>query len=684
MAENPEEQFNQANDAQERFSKNFKQSTEFLRDAFTSLGFQIQATIENAINSTENLNNISKKVAESYNKDIFNAIKSFNRQLDNSIALNFKAQQGLLTQKDIQKASIEIQAKKEAIQQRINILQNSDVELSKKQQKELANLTNELNTQVKLSEENLQTIQKINDEVIRNQSIFEKVGNILAKNANKIDKSGTLTKVLTFNFKEVLSTANLLELGILGILNGILQGSKEIGNFRKELGLSYGSAYSTALEMKAIAGFSGDAFITAGKLGKSFADLSKELGFIVDTSGQTLETFTNLTQRLGLSTQSASQLTILARSQGKETEVVLDNVSGTVDQLNAQKGTGILLKTIFNDIANASKSIVVSLGMNPKILAEAATQARQLGLNLQSVDKIADSLLQFETSITNELRAELFLQENINLEQARYYALTNDLVGLTEEIGKNQQVINAFATNNRVAQQAIAETLGMSREEMAQMVFQQQAIEIGAEGVRKKFGEQAYESLKARDAAEKFQDTLAKIQDIVGTIGTLFAPILDLVASIANALVEYPALLGGVVGLAGAFAAKSISGAIGSIFTAAAGLGPIGLVVAPATVAALFALINQGKQQVQDGIAQDGPFQITDKYGRMAVTATGDKIAVSPNVTYGGGNQGDNTLLLQEMRVQNQYLQKLTQKTTDFYVDSDNATSLLRRSAYRI
>jgi hypothetical protein len=45
MAENPEEQFNQANDAQERFSKNFKQSTEFLRDAFTSLGFQIQATI---------------------------------------------------------------------------------------------------------------------------------------------------------------------------------------------------------------------------------------------------------------------------------------------------------------------------------------------------------------------------------------------------------------------------------------------------------------------------------------------------------------------------------------------------------------------------------------------------------------------------------------------------------------
>ena len=68
----------------------------------------------------------------------------------------------------------------------------------------------------------------------------------------------------------------------------------------------------------------------------------------------------------------------------------------------------------------------------------------------------------------------------------------------------------------------------------------------------------------------------------------------------------------------------------------------------------------------------------------MAVTATGDKIAVSPNISYNRDSGGDNQLLLQEMRIQNQYLQKLTQKSSDFFIDSDNATSLLRRSAYRI
>jgi hypothetical protein len=686
MAENdPKESFDRANEAQDQFNKKFRENTEFLRDAFTSLGFQIQATIENAINSTEQLNNISKKVAESYSRDIFNAVKSYNRNLDQSITLQIKAQQGLLSQKDIQNAQLAIQAKSEAIKQRIDLLQNSEIKLTKAQQKQLGELNKELEVQENIAQKQLETIQKTNDEVIKNQSIYVKLGNVLTQNANKIDKSGTLAKVLKGNFKDTISEANILEMSLLGVLKAVLSTSSQMATLRKELGISYQNSYLVANEFRLIANLSGDTFITSEKLTKSFADLSKELGFIVNSSGETLETFTNLTQRLGLSNQAATQLTILAKSQSDSTEVVLQSTGKTVDNLNAQKGTSILLKTIFNDIATANKSIVVSLGMNPKLIAEAATQARQLGLNLQGVDKIADSLLQFETSITNELRAELFLQKNINLEQARFFALTNDLAGLTEEIGKNQEIINAFATNNRVAQQAIAETLGMSREEMAQMVFQQQAQLLGAEAVRAKFGEQAYEQLKSRNAAEKFQDTLTKIQDIIGSFGALLTPVIDAFASIVGYLAESQAAIAGLVGISSALAAKSIVNAVASIFGVSFALGgPLGIGIAAAGVAAMYGAISASKQQVQDGIAKEGPFQITDRYGRMAVTATGDKIAISPNISYNRDSGGDNQLLLQEMRIQNQYLQKLTQKSSDFFIDSDNATSLLRRSAYRI
>ena len=46
-------------------------------------------------------------------------------------------------------------------------------------------------------------------------------------------------------------------------------------------------------------------------------------------------------------------------------------------------------------------------------------------------------------------------------------------------------------------------------------------------------------------------------------------------------------------------------------------------------------LNNPTTQKIQDGVSlnNDGPFEITNKYGQTAVTAIGDKLAVSPNIS---------------------------------------------------
>jgi hypothetical protein len=71
---------------------------------------------------------------------------------------------------------------------------------------------------------------------------------------------------------------------------------------------------------------------------------------------------TALTKQLGLGTAEASQLALLARTQGKDTEGVLENTVATVSALNRQNGVAISAKAVLNDISTASKSIVVSLG----------------------------------------------------------------------------------------------------------------------------------------------------------------------------------------------------------------------------------------------------------------------------------------------------------------------------------
>ena len=414
------------------------------------------------------------------------------------------------------------------------------------------------------------------------------------------------------------------------LVKAILQADDKITDLQKAFGITRETARGISYELERQAVVSGDIFITSKKLNQSFRELSAELGFAADISGQTLETFTNLTQRLGFNIKEATQLTYLARLQGENTETTLNNASKTVSALNKQKGTSINIKAVFNDIANASAATVVSLGGSVNALAEASTKARQLGLTLGEVDSIASSLLDFQSSIENELAAELMTGKQINLEAARYYALTNQTAKLTEEIGNNQELINAFATDNRLAQDAAAKSLGLSREELGKMVMQQQFLALGAEAFRAKFGEANYEQMQALSIGDKFRATLEKIQEIIGNIGYAFEPLLNVFASLASSSTI-------VLGAVGALAGLSLVKLIGSLTlmaselaVASAGALTIGSVltggaIAIAVMAALGALAGAliDFKTMDDGISTG--------YGKRMLFDKGELFALNDN-----------------------------------------------------
>ena len=124
--------------------------------------------------------------------------------------------------------------------------------------------------------------------------------------------------------------------------------------------------------------------------------------------------------------------------------------------------------------------------------------------------------------------------KEINLDKARQLALDNDLAGLSEEIAKNSEITEAFATGNRIQQQAAADALGMSRDELAQMVMQQEFLNLSQDEYIEKFGEQSYQQMQAMSASDKFAASMEKIKGVITDIGTIFAPIVDLFASIVG------------------------------------------------------------------------------------------------------------------------------------------------------
>ena len=296
--------------------------------------------------------------------------------------------------------------------------------------------------------------------------------------------------------------------------------------------------------MALIAVSSGDVFINSKKISEAFSTMNQELGFIVDYSGQTLETMVNLEKRLGLASGEAAKLTMLFKLQGDNTEETASNLA---DSLNSQIKSGnvaLSAKQIFNEIAKTSAVIQVSLGGTAEEIGTAVIAAKQLGAELADIDQIAGSVLNFEQSIENELQAELLTGKQLNLERVRLLALNNDLAGVADEIAAQGIDYNFMTTANRLEQEAVAEALGLSRDRLASIVQQQAFQGKSAEDIKNQLGEQAYEQFKALDAQEKFTASIEKLKGLFSDILVILTPFIDGIAFIAD-------LVGTIIGAFG-------------------------------------------------------------------------------------------------------------------------------------
>jgi hypothetical protein len=234
----------------------------------------------------------------------------------------------------------------------------------------------------------------------------------------------------------------------------------------------------------------------------------------------------------------------------------------------------------------------------------------------------------------------------------------------------------------------------MSREEMAQMVYQQQVMTIGAEGVREKFGKQAYEQLKAQSAAENFQNTLTKIQSVVGDIGVAFAPIIDLVSFLVSKMAALSPIIVGIVAAMAPLAAKSVVTAIAGIYTSLSQI-PFGVGLAAATGIAggLISMISSAQSQTADDMSQNG-------YGKRTILSPEGSIRLNDNDTIiagtdleGKGKSQATTSsavsmdigpLVQEMAAVKNLLGQLLSKETNVFMDSTKVGEALRISAVKI
>lgn len=391
------------------------------------------------------------------------------------------------------------------------------------------------------------------------EEVVQDTRNWVAENEGNVSSFGILAKFsggILKNIGGLLSPMNILQASIGLLVKSMSVFDKMSGETAKNLGISYEEASKINQEFTQIAANSSNTFITTKALSEAQNLLSTSLGTNRELSGEILVNFTELTKQAGYSVEAATVLSKLSLTTGKSAEALTKSYLGQVKALNAVNGLSINGKQLLNDISNVSKATLVTFSKHPEKLAAAAFEAKKVGLELKEIEGISQSLLNIESSISSEFEAEILTGKAINLERARYYALTNDIAGLAQEINKQGVTSTSFGKMNVLQQESIAKALGMSRDQMGKMLIEQESIQaVGAkdlsdlkakyEAVKgtseeqeflNKLGNEEYaRQLKSTSTQERFLALTEKLQELFISMA---GPIMDIVSPLIN-LVSY-------------------------------------------------------------------------------------------------------------------------------------------------
>jgi hypothetical protein len=307
-------------------------------------------------------------------------------------------------------------------------------------------------------------------------------------------------KAFTSGFKGLIGgLTGLLKGGWIGALIGIgkffidamFAADERITNIAKNFSVSKDQAagiYESIIQIK----YGSDNILeTTKNLTEAFIELRDITEFIVQPTEDQLKLQVALTKNLGLSKEEAlgfQQALIVSNVEASKGEETVYNQVAAFAKQNKLLASG---KQIMTEIGKTSKLIQINFKDNLPNLVNTTLEAKKLGLTLDQVSKIGKSLLNFETSITAELEAELITGRELNLEQARYYALTNNIAGLVGEIAKNGITIESFASMNAIEQEKIAAAFGMQADEMADTLYKADVLEKVSKGRTKDLRDQA-------------------------------------------------------------------------------------------------------------------------------------------------------------------------------------------------
>ncbi len=229
----------------------------------------------------------------------------------------------------------------------------------------------------------------------------------------------------------------------------------------KEMGLALGATFSlSGMSLKE------NAEIMAG--------MREQMGSMHHITSDTVTEVGKMAKTFGISAAEAGKLQGQFQNMPGATA---ESATNTLEFAgNLAKAAHVAPGDVMKDIAGSTEDVARFTKDGGKNVASAAVAARKLGVEFGTLTKMADGLLDFESSINKQMEASVLLGREINLDKAREAALNGDILGATQEMLANVGGEAEFNKMNVAQRKALADAMGVSVADLSKMVKHQDEL----------------------------------------------------------------------------------------------------------------------------------------------------------------------------------------------------------------
>jgi len=649
-------------------------------------------SLKKVTNELSKQTNLNKNIEKNY-KSISDVANQLKNDQDLIATLNEKSLKSIQQKLKIEKDSLltNIKLNQERKDEIITQLRSNNLDLNSRQKlrKELTEINkvqseargfttdseNGLNKLIETAKKRLQYEKEINSTLGISGKIVDGIVNSLgklgisseffenlkedmreaAKEGSKLDvfKVGLagVGKGLGQALKDPITQLTILQKVFSFFLNSAINANKESVNLSKNLGLSEVNANKLREHFVDIELSSNNLNVTTKALVAAQNQIAEATGYFATNNDEALQTQIMLTEQFGLTAEEASNIYKFSVLNKTTSKAVNDSMVGAFVAAKNQLKVNVPFKATLAEAAKVSGQLASNLKNNPAEIVKAVVASKALGTSLEQAKNQGAALLDFQSSIENELKAELITGEKLNLERARAYALAGDQVGVARELANQGMTSAKFNSMNVIAQDSYAKALGLTSDELANQLTKRELARKSGESLAQQTKRELLEAQQRQDVQEKFNKAMERLQSIVGNL--VAGPLGSMLESLSNGLLyidkiatafgKVGATIRGVIG-------KNIGGKLGEL----ASVATIGTLIGLVTTSMFKGtLINPmiTKELGIGGMGGSGMSSLGMFVGRLgkiigvlglAVSAfnlTGDiaKNVTDPNQSVGGG-----------------------------------------------